>query len=143
MIGIFSLWGINANSIWIQAGCAVIVLSAAFIWYKLKNTQRLSFDANSGQDRPMREHLNSELESLQKQKALLANVAWWYLTPIWIGLLLITIGFSNGPIFKIGYMIAVSLLYAWIWNRNQKVVKQRFDPLETEIKEAIKSIDNE
>ena len=140
---VFALWGVSAETVWTQAGCAVIVGSAGFIWYKLKRTQRASFDSRTNPHHSMREHLNGELQSVRQQKKMLQSVAWWYLSPIWVGLLLITLGFSQGIVYKVGYMIAVSILYVWIWRKNQQQVEGKFSPLEEEIKEAIASIEDQ
>lgn len=127
----------TTNSIWKQAGSITIVLSGFFIWYKLKRTQHRSFDEDPSPDRPMKEYLVLEKKSVQHQKKILKNVAWWYIAPIGVGLCLFAWGFDSGPTNKLLYMLVVVLLGGLVWWLNQRAVKRKFDPLLDEIDEAI------
>lgn len=130
-------------SVWKQAGSVVIILSAAFIWYKLKATQKDTFGEEHSPDRPMSEYLNLELESIRKHKKLLQNVAWWYLSPMFVGLLFFTIGFNTRLLWKGIYLAIVILLLGFIWKLNQNAVRKKFDPMINEIEEAINVLDND
>jgi len=131
----------TTNSVWKQFGSTIIIVSAVFIWYKLKSTQVESFSEQLSPDRPMKEYLHVELQRVQKQKTLLKNVAWWYILPIFTGLLFFSFGFDSSLAFQVGYMIFVALLSVGIWMLNQRTVKKKFDPLINEIQEAIRFIE--
>lgn len=127
----------TTESLWKQAGSVMLILSAAFIWYKLKVTQKETFGDKHSPDRPMSEYLNLELQTIRKHKKLLQNMAWWYLSPMLVGLLLFTIGFNTGLLPKVIYMAVVFLFGGFVWKLNQNAVQKKFDPMITEIEEAI------
>lgn len=127
----------TTESIWKQAGSVVIILSAAYIWYKLKRTQKETFEDEYSPDRPMIKYLNLELQSIRKHKKMLKNVAWWYLLPMLVGVLLFTIGFSTSLLAKVIYMAVVLLFGGFVWKLNQNAVQKKFDPMIAEITEAI------
>jgi hypothetical protein len=127
----------TTSSLWQQLGSGVIIISAIIISYKLMTTQVHSLSEEPAANRPMRTHLEDELHSLQQQKQLLQRIAWWYILPIWKGLLLFTVGFESGFWIKLGYMSVVTIAGIAIWSYNQNAVEKKFDPLISEIREAI------
>lgn len=132
----------TTESPWKQAGSAVLIASAAFIWYKLKATQKETFGDEHSPDRPMSEYLNLELQTIRKHKRLLQNMAWWYLSPMFVGLLLFTIGFNTSLLWKVVYLAVVTVLLGFIWKLNQNAVQKKFDPMINEIEEAVKVLEN-
>ncbi|HKK45483.1 MAG TPA: hypothetical protein VJ964_08170 [Balneolaceae bacterium] len=143
LIVCFGIILFTTNSVWKQVGSVTIVLSGIFIWYKLKYTQHRSFDKKPSPDRPMREYLKLEAESVEKQKKLLQNIAWWYIAPICLGLFFFALGLDSGFTKKLLYMIVVIVTGGLVWWMNQRAVKQKFDPLLKEIKEAIKFLEED
>lgn len=138
----YSIIFFTTNSAWKQAGSITIILSGILIWYKLKSVQRQSFSKDDpSPDRPMREYLHLEAQSIKKQKNLLKSVVWWYILPIGIGLFLFTMGFDAGLTTKIVYLAIVVLLGIGVWWMNQQAVKQKFNPLLQEIENAIEFVE--
>jgi len=136
----FGITFFTTESIWKQVGSGAIILSGIFIWYKLKSTQVQTLNNEPSLDRPMREYLKLELQSIQKQKKLLRNVAWWYILPMDIGLFLFTMGFNSDFTTKLIYLSLVVLFSGFVWKLNQRAVKRKFDPLLREISEAIQFV---
>lgn len=132
----------TTNSPWKHAGSVVLILSAVFIWYKLKATQKETFSDEHSPDRPMSEYLSLELQTIRKHKKLLQNMAWWYLAPMLVGLLLFTIGFNTTLLWKGVYLAVVILLLGGVWKLNQNAVQKKFDPMIDEIEEAINVLEN-
>lgn len=141
IIAIFGVILFTTTSIWTQMGCVTVVSSACYICYKLKAAQFVEIKEEQSPDRPVRLHLKQELEQVEKQKKLLKNIAWWYIIPLTVGLLLITIGGQSTLFYKVTYMAAVILFGIFVWYLNQKTVRKKFDTLEKEIKKAIAFIE--
>jgi len=139
----FGITFFTTESIWKQVGSGAIILSGIFIWYKLKSTQAQTINHEPSPDRPMREYLELELQSIRKQKKLLRNVAWWYILPMDVGLFLFTLGFNSGLITKLIYLAVVVLFSIFVWKINQRAAKRKFDPLLREINEAIQFVEEE
>jgi Flp pilus assembly protein TadB len=141
MIIFFSFVFFTANSVWHQAGSMVIILSAFFIWFKLKTAQRQALDQERSANRSLREHLKFELQMLREQKKLLKDVVWWYILPLCIGLILFAISF--GLLARIIYIAVVVLVGLALWKINRRAAKREFDPILKEIKEALRSLDED
>ncbi|MGD8427780.1 MAG: hypothetical protein PVH63_09105 [Balneolaceae bacterium] len=133
----FGITFFTTESIWKQVGSVAIILSGIFIWYKLKKTQSQTFAREPSPDQPMRKYLELELKSIRKHKKLLRNVAWWYIIPIDIGLFLFTLGFDSGLTEQVIYIAIVLIASVFVWTLNQRAAKGTFDPLITDIQEAI------
>lgn len=140
LIVVFGYYLLYSSSIWIKAGSAVIIFSSIFIWYTLKKNQIKKIKTPELADHSLKNHLKKELERVKRQKKLSQNIGWWYIAPITFGLILITIGFETGLLFQISYMALVFIVALVVWRYNQNTVKHKYDPLISEIREAIDSI---
>lgn len=137
----FGYIAFTAKSGWIQSGSLIMIVSGFFIWYKLKSIQNRLTGNGPSPDLPMSEYLKLELQLMIRQKSLLKNIMWWYILPIGSGLSLIIVGIDIGPVVKLVYAGIVMVLGIFVWALNQKAVKDTFDPLICEIKEAIRFVD--
>lgn len=126
--------------VWQKVGSGIIILAGFYIWYKLKKAQRKKLESKPTFDHTLRDHLEDELQWVKKQKRMIEQVAWWYIVPISLGLIVFALSF--GIIFKITYIILVVLLGAGIWKLNQRAVAQKFNPLIEELQDAISVIEN-
>lgn len=129
------------QSTWMRVGCGTIVFSCIYICYKLKTAQIEASKWDQSFDRPLDEHLLDELKQIRKQKKLLKNIAWWYIAPLTIGLVFLTIGSDTSLYFKIIYPALLLILGAVIWFWNQKTVQKKLDPIIRALEEALKMID--
>lgn len=141
VIAVFGFYFFIFSSFWMKAGSVIIVSSAIFIAYKLKIAQPDTLNDEISANSSINEHLKEELEKIETQKDLLQNIAWWYIGPICIGLIVFTIGFQLAAIFKIFYIVIVLAMGAGIWYLNQKAVADRFDPLIREIRESLEFLE--
>ena len=95
-----------------------------------------------------RDFIEVEIEFLTRQTRLLRRVTWWYLLPLYIGLVLITVGSTD---FRFGIVqvtfcgINLTLctgLFVFVWWLNQSGRKSYFEPLlnyYTEMRGALES----
>lgn len=138
---IFGVFFYYSQSVWDRIGSGIVVLSAIYICYKLKTAQFKRADTNNTFDHPMEEHLKMELQQVKRQKKLLQNVAWWYIAPMTVGLILLTFDTGTGFWFRIGYPVLLLAFGGLVWKLNQRAVRKKFEPLQREIQEAIEFLE--
>ncbi len=141
VVVLFSIFFFMTPSAWQKVASAIIILSGFFIWYKLKTAQRKRLANEPEFDHSLYDHLYNELKWLKKQKNMIEQVAWWYILPIALGLIVFAMGFE-WIIFKFAYIGVVILIGVVIWRLNQRVVKKKFNPLIDELQEAISAIED-
>lgn len=140
VIVFFGIYFFVTDSLWQQAGSVVLVAACFFIWYKLRATDLYSLEERPLVDLPMSVHLERELERVKEQKKLLERIAWWYLLPMVLGLLIFSVGFRTNDLAKVLYMITVVGGGYYVWHLNQRSVKRRFEPLIRELEEALRYV---
>lgn len=131
---------VTAHSLWTQIGSTIIVAAAIFIGYRLKSSQIEKQSRDDSYNHSMAEHLQQELNQVRQQKKLLENIAWWYISPIVVGLAFLAAGFETGLLSKVTYMAVVLVCAVLVWYFNQRAVRRKFDPLIQELNKAITSL---
>lgn len=130
------------QSIWYQLGCLSLIFASAVIIYKLQSAKSNAADQYLGADRSFGEHLKEELQKMKTQRKLLKSVLWWYLLPIFLGIVFFVIGFEQRLLYKIVYLVAIVMVYGYIWKLNQDAVAEKINPIIDDIQEAIDFIEN-
>ena len=110
-----------------QAGCVVLIASAVFIAWKLIWSKRRLPKAEP--NAPIFEAVRGELRKVENQIRLLKSVAWWYLLPLFIGVILHNFGAGGGFLSKLIYFTFVLALYVFIYWLNRRAVKKNLLPL--------------
>src|SRR6185436_4346133 len=77
-----------------RAGDLIVIGGAIFIAWKLIHTRRKTPPAPPGAT--VVESLRAELKAVRAQSQLLGSIAWWYLLPLAIGILVCTWGSFRG-----------------------------------------------
>jgi CubicO group peptidase (beta-lactamase class C family) len=119
------------NSTLTQAGCVVLIASAVFIAWKLIWSKRRLPKAEP--NAPIFDAVKVELQKVENQIGLLKSVAWWYLLPLLVGVLMCHWGGPNGVPSKLIYSAVVLALYVFIYWLNQRAVKNNLLPLKREL----------
>ena len=78
---------------------------------------------------PIFDAVRVELRKVENQIRLLKSVAWWYLLPLFIGVILHNLGGEGGFLSKLLYFAFVLALYGFIYWLNQRAVKTNLLPL--------------
>lgn len=68
------------------------------------------------------------------------TVLWWYLLPLFIGVLCFYYALSQSFIIKVSYTIVLTVVYGYIWHLNKKAVREDVKPLENGITQALKEL---
>jgi hypothetical protein len=119
------------NSTLTQAGCVVLIVSAVLIAWKLIWSKRRLPKAEP--NAPIFDAVKAELQKVENQIGLLKSVAWWYLLPLFVGVIMCNWGGSASVPSKLIYFAVVLALYAFIYWLNQSAVKNNLLPLKREL----------
>jgi CubicO group peptidase (beta-lactamase class C family) len=125
------------NSAITQAGCVVLIASAAFISWKLMGSKRRLPKAEP--NAPVFDAVKVELQKVENQVGLLTSVAWWYLLPLFVGVMLHYWGTRGSLLSKLVYFVFVLALYVFIYWLNQYAVKKSLLPLKRALEALVHS----
>ncbi len=134
LVLVFFLPGLFAAKNWVAwSGFAIEVVAGLTIplvlWWARKRLPA-SFSAANFLD-----FVHVEIDFLRRQIRLLKWITWWYLLPIYVGIVLITVGikrprFSTADvIFAVVYLLSCAGLFVFIWWLNQRARRTCFEPL--------------
>ena len=136
---VFFGWNLTfrGHSLLTQAGCVVLIASAIFIiWKLIASKLRLP---KAEPNAPIFDAVKVELQKVENQIGLLKSVAWWYLLPLFVGVMLVYWGGPGSIPSKLGYFAIVLVLYAFIYWLNQFAVKKNLLPLKRELASLLHS----
>mgnify|MGYP003441313432 CR=1 FL=1 len=128
-----------------QIGTGFLILTCVFIIYKLLKTRLPS----GNDDWIISSRITSEITKLEKQIQLTSNILPWYLMPIFISIVLITLGaehertgsyFPNT--FLVYYYMCCVLLGGVIYWLNLRVAKKKFGPILDELRKLQKELES-
>ncbi len=128
-----------------SAGFVLAILSCIFIPYKLVRAKKIT----SSKSASVRSFLEKEKQKVAQQKQLLESVVSWYIAPLAISIVLITLGatvdtlgvpqiHSNLMVYY-GFLV---LLIVGIYLLNKRAAKKKFGPLLENIEKRLKELEN-
>jgi Flp pilus assembly protein TadB len=123
----------------VTAGSLIIVGGSALIFGRLRWT-RARF-ANAPADQLVKQRLQHERAKVDAQIRLLESVLWWYIAPLLIGLLLVTVGDSGWSAFTFVYGTVVLLGAGWIYVLNQRAVRRSLRPRRAELTHLLDQVE--
>ncbi|ARU29473.1 hypothetical protein CBR65_19640 [Cellvibrio sp. PSBB006] len=128
----FGWFSVENPSLLFQIGMAAMIVSAAFVAAKIATNRRTL----SSDNWTLLGKINIQIEKREKEEKLLRSIASWYLTPLFIAILLASYGgysHRTGHYFPdaglLIYWGACLVLYIGIYYFNQWQVKTRLTPL--------------
>jgi len=126
-------------------GCVLAIMSSIYIPYRLIKAKKVP----SATDNSVKEYLLSEQRKVAQQKALLESIVWWYITPITVSILCITLGANVDalgiPQISQSMMIyygSVALLVVGIYLLNKRTAKKKFGPILEKIEERLADLES-
>jgi len=121
-------------------GFIIAIASCIYIPYKLISAKKITAPKLSN----VKAFLEREKQKLAQQKQLLESVVWWYITPLTISIVLITLGAtvnaSGMPVMNEHLFIyygCLALLIGGIYLLNKRAAKKKFGPLLTNIEHRL------
>lgn len=121
-----------------KVGAVIIVLSCMLIIFRLIRARKVNIKQETSS--AIKYHLLVSLQQVRQHINLLNTVFWWYLLPIFIGVLFVYYGLSKSFVSKISYTVVVTIMYGYIWYLNKKAVRKKLKPLEADIQQALKEL---
>jgi len=114
-----------------KIGCLIAVAWAVLVIAKL-------WHARHGGRRPagslpLDGYLSEERQYLIRQIRLLRSVAWWYISPLLLGVNLEVWANSPSWVFSACYLVATVILGVFIWWLNQRAIRSVLQPMLDEI----------
>lgn len=121
-----------------KIGAGIIVVSCMLIIFRLIRARKVNIKQETSSE--IKYHLSVSLQQVRQQINLLNTVFWWYLLPIFIGVLCMYYGLSKSFTSRAVYTVIVTIIYGYIWYLNKEAVRKKLKPLEAEIQQALKEL---
>jgi len=115
----------------VRSGALTVMGGSALIFWHLRRTRTRFADAPT--DQPVKQMLQHERAKVGAQIRLLESVLWWYIAPLVIGLLLVTVGDNGWSTFTFVYGTIALLGSAVIYALNQRAVRRSLRPRHEEL----------
>jgi len=138
MVPVFAWRAATAQHPLAAVGAATIAAACVLIPVRLWAARRGDPDPA----RPVAAALRAELARIRAQERLLGSVAWWYVGPLALGLLLLTAGGSGPPLYRAAYGASVVALSAWVLRLNQRVAREELRPVAEELESWLAGLDD-
>lgn len=120
-----------------RLGDLIVIGSTIFIGWKLVHTRRSTPPAPPGATTV--ESLRAELYSVRTQSRLLGSVLWWYLLPMFIGVLVSTWGLPINLHAKIVSTLVFIAVDAFVYWLNQWARSKQLLPVEAQLESLLRS----
>jgi len=137
---------VNSVSLIQTLGCWFAIATSLFVSYKLLRAKRVE----APRDASVKAFLETEKQKVQQQKQLLESIVWWYIAPITLSIVLITLGAnvdSSGmpqiTDFILKYYGALALLVVGGYLLNKRAARKKFGPLLTNIEQRLAELNQE
>lgn len=124
-------------------GLILAILNSIYIPYRLVSAKKINVSKESS----IRSYLENEKQKISQQKSLLEGVVSWYIAPITISIILITLGASvdaSGiPQLSESLMIYygfVTILIVAVYFLNKRAVTKKFTPLLSSIDKKLQEL---
>ena len=139
---VFSVRFYLTDSMQTKIGSGILILSCLLIAYKLLAARRTPLQVHT--DTTTKEFLLAARINVQNQMRLLGSVLYWYLLPLYLGIIIVTTNFTSGLWIDIMsaviYIPLLTWLYYKIYQMNQKAAKDLHPVLE-KIEEALQQLE--
>jgi hypothetical protein len=126
-------------------GYIIAIASCIYIPYKLISAKKVTAPKLSN----IKAFLEREKQKISQQKQLLESIVWWYIAPLTLSIVLITLG---GTVNEAGipsmndhlyfYYGCLTLLIVGIYFLNKRGAKKKFDPLLTNIEQRLTELNH-
>lgn len=118
-------------------GAAIIAAACVLIPIRLRLARGRAADPGL----PVALALRAELARVRAQERLLGSVAWWYVGPLGLGLLLSTAGSSAPPLSRAAYAAGVVALSGWVLHLNRRAARDELRPVAEEMESWLAAFD--
>lgn len=124
-------------------GLILAILNSIYIPYRLVSAKKINVSKESS----IRSYLENEKQKISQQKSLLEGVVSWYIAPITVSIILITLGasvdasgipqLSESLMIYYGFVI---ILIVAVYFLNKRAVTKKFTPLLSSIDKKLQEL---
>ncbi len=138
LIVLFGMRFFSAQSGLEKLGILLIILATLFIIYKLVTVRnsKQSIDHSIS----IKDQLLQTRNYLKREQNLGKNILYWYILPIVIPLIIMSLGCYGLSPFGVIYLLSIGALSYFMYYLNQRGVK-KLDPYITQIEEKIQQLE--
>jgi hypothetical protein len=124
-----------------RVGAAIVAAGAIFIiiWMRAAGGRNREPDV----DLPVVEFFRLELRYLDRQYRLLRSVAWWYIAPNLVGVILFFLGGRSSIVPMLGFVTVAVLVAAGVYWLNQVAARDVILPLRDEVARLLRDLETE
>jgi hypothetical protein len=139
VIACFGVYFVFTDAWVAKAGAGIVVGGSLLIILKLVSASRSSAKEEELMASDVHKQLLLFKQKVEQQVRLLNSVLYWYLSPLYAGLVLFTLG-SRGVWFSIVFILAITFLFYRIYKMNKKACAQELLPLKKRIEQALQEM---
>lgn len=143
LIPVWVLGLINSASTMQSIGCIIAIVACVYIPYRLTSAKKVDVKKSDS----VKDFLIQEKQKIQQQKQMLESIVWWYIGPLTVAIVLITLGanVNESGVPQISgnmhwYYICVGLLMVGVYFLNKLAAKEKFGPLLKNIEQRLSEI---
>jgi hypothetical protein len=136
MLPLFGWLAIASRNDVSRAGAAIVAVACALIPFRLRAARRPESDPGQ----PLLVRLRQELSQVEAQDRLLSSVAWWYLAPLGVGVILF-VGGTASRTWGAVYAVVVIAVYTWLYHLNRRAVVTELQPRARELQDWISHLE--
>ena len=137
----FWIWGLlNSASTMQSIGLVIAIAACMYIPYRLISAKKVEAKKSGS----VKDFLIQEKQKIQHQKQMLESIAWWYLAPLTVAILLISLGanVNEQGIPQISpdmywYYACVGLFMVGVYFLNKRAAQNKFGPLLKNIEQRL------
>jgi hypothetical protein len=122
-----------------RLGVVVVIAALVLVAVRLHRARRTRSAA--GMDRPVARVLKEERGKIDAQIRLLETVLWWYVGPIWLGVIMIIAGRVGTSWLTLASAAVVTLLSWALYRLNVHAARQHLRPRRDELSRLLAEVD--
>jgi cobalamin synthase len=116
-----------------RVGVWMVLAGLVFVMWRLYRARRIGGRGGDDPSLSVADALRAEGRRLDAQIELLESVWWWYVAPLSIGVILLTVGVRGASWFTLAYTVVVALVACGIVALNLRVVRRDLRPRRVEL----------
>jgi cobalamin synthase len=116
-----------------RVGAWIVLAGLVFVMWRLYRARRIGGRGGDDPSLSVADALRAERRRLDTQIELLESVFWWYVAPLSIGVVLLTVGVRGTSRFTFAYAAVVALVAWGVVALNLRVVRRNLRPRRTEL----------
>lgn len=122
-----------------RLGVVVVIAALMLVAVKLHRARRMR--GAVGMEQPVALVLKDERSKIDAQIRLLESVLWWYLGPIWLGVVMIIAGRAGASWLTLACAAVVTLLSLALYRLNVHAARRYLRPRRDELSQLLAEVD--